>query len=331
LKVSTRLGLALFFGTTIACASTLDFGTMDKALHGDGLHGWMHGSEATGQLYVFTVRDPKDFFTHYEFPLVPHSPAIIEQLRKLGRHDEVLLKGELSPEGHPPQRHIEVTEVKLVKPYSDGLDLKRFELDPRLIDKLVKGHELVAKVHAVVAEGHGVVLDNQELVVPVYFKDNAQTKNLFRGDKIRLHYVIRKHPDEPVHLSPDPAVEKPVEVLSSILDVHGKPLTLEGFLVLFPKSPQINMDVYAIETVDSNGIALDYTLVNFEDADTFKKIQEKLKKAWTESFKSAERGRNKLINRKIRLRATGTGNEVDPGQANPQILLPSTHSIEFLK
>jgi hypothetical protein len=40
-------------------------------------------------------------------------------------------------------------------------------------------------------------------------------------------------------------------------------------------------------------------------------------------------GRNKLISTKIRVRATGTFNEIDPNQANAQIVLDNVDALEI--
>jgi hypothetical protein len=83
---------------------------------------------------------------------------------------------------------------------------------------------------------------------------------------------------------------------------------------------------------DADGIERTYTLVNFEDADAFQAIRDKLAAAWEQRAADAVDGRNKQLNPKVRLRASGTLNVLMPNQANPQILLsgPDALTVELL-
>ncbi|MGZ3706939.1 MAG: hypothetical protein ACXVA8_13000, partial [Bdellovibrionota bacterium] len=110
--------------------------------------------------------------------------------------------------------------------------------------------------------------------------------------------------------------------------LHGKPAALDGELVLFPKSPEIIFNVFALLQHLDNGLTRQYTLVNFDDPALFKKIREKLQAEW-DKFPAYVNGRNKLVSTKVRVRAKGTFNEIDPGQANPQILLKSVDDVEL--
>ena len=59
-------------------------------------------------------------------------------------------------------------------------------------------------------------------------------------------------------------------------------------------------------------------------------IRRKLQDAWDAAGPGAAvSGRNKLISTKVRVRAKGTFNEIDPNQANAQIVLSGVDSLEI--
>jgi hypothetical protein len=63
----------------------------------------------------------------------------------------------------------------------------------------------------------------------------------------------------------------------------------------------------------------------------FETIRTKLQGAWDSAgTDAAVSGRNKLISTKVRIRATGTFNQIDPNQANAQIVLDGPDAIEIL-
>jgi hypothetical protein len=121
-----------------------------------------------------------------------------------------------------------------------------------------------------------------------------------------------------------------VKILESIRSLHGKAATLEGALILFPKSPEIMFNVFAVNQELQSGLKRQFTLVNMEDPAAFAKIREKLQAGWDKHKDDYVNGRNKLISRRVRVKATGIYNEIDASQANPQILLKSADSIEIL-
>ena len=47
----------------------------------------------------------------------------------------------------------------------------------------------------------------------------------------------------------------------------------------FPKSPQISVDVYAVQVIDADGVSREYTLLN-ENPAIFQTIRTKLGMAW---------------------------------------------------
>lgn len=320
-----------------ASAAEVDLQKLEAALKSTGVSGRVHGAVFERGLSVWTYREPGDFFSHYEFPLITEDANVAELLKKVKRHDKVWIKGAFA-KNQAPQKHIVVSELKIEESWKNpvpGADqLPPYEPKVKIPEDLQQKSELVARVHAIAAGGKVLVIDYRGAILPVFIKNPdvsaGVAKNLFRGDKIRLHFVLRDYPDQPTHLSPDPAKEKAIERLVSIVEGHSKPVTKEGVLVLFPRSPQIVFDVFALQAEDADGVELEHTLVNFESPEVFQKIREKLAQAWELKKATAIQGRNKLVNPKIRIRAKGLLNVVDPNQANPQILLRAPEDVEIL-
>jgi hypothetical protein len=130
-----------------------------------------------------------------------------------------------------------------------------------------------------------------------------------------------------MHLAVNESAPDPLTVIDSIAAKNGKPAVVEGALMLFPQSPEIKFNVFAVQELLANGLNRQYTLVNMDDAAVFQKIRDLLQKAWDKSPGQYTNARNKLLSNVIRVKVTGTFNEVDPSQANAQILLPSADSI----
>jgi hypothetical protein len=326
-----KLVLGALFAVLVSAAAhgqspllgqAVDLPALEKELSTNGLQGWVHGAAPEFDQYVFTWRDPNDFFLHFEFPLITANPAVKAELAKLGRHDEIVVKGKFASL-HAPIKHIRLKSVQVVTKFSSGIKVPHYQREAKLPDDLVGKSELVGKVHAVVEDGKILVIEYKDAVVPVYVADNTHSKDLFRNDKIRLHYKLRQHPGSPSHVELDSTAAKPIEVIEHLVDLHGKPAVVEGTLVMFPKSPQVKFNVFALQVTDKDGVKREHTLVNFDDIAVFEAIRDKLQALWDSEPTGVVDGRNKLLNTKIRLRATGTGNVVDPGQANPQVLLKS--------
>jgi len=301
---------------------------LEKQLKGTGLSGWIHGASEPLSLFVFTYREPGNFFSHVEFPLIAGSEGIERTLRTLTRHDEVSLKGYFLENG-APIRHIFVESLSLIKKYESPLPQSQdpYPYQATLPDELLNKSEIFVKVHAVANEGKVLVVEYKDAVLPVVISQPTLSKGLFRNDKVKLKVRVRSHPEQPTHVSLDTSKPEPLVVTDRMVDWHGKKGSVEGALVLFPKSPQVNFNVFALQLIDENGVAREFTLVNFEDDVIFSKIRQKLQNFWDAAPAGVENARNKLINRQVKLRATGTFNVVDPGQANPQILLTSPEAI----
>lgn len=307
----------------------IDYAAIEKELTGKGLEGWVHGSSEKMNQWVLTYRTPGNFFEHTEFPLVGESPDKIDLLKVLVRHDHVRVRGTFITNG-APLRHISVKEIDVLEKFTQPEAAKEYHYKAEIPKDLEGKDELIAKVHAVAGEGTILVLEYKDAIVPVPVMKPELTKNLYRNDKIKLKYYIKKKPGSPTHIALNPTVKDPITVLESVVQLHGKPADLEGELVLFPKSPQVLFNVFALHQSDGDGVDREYTLVNFDDPDLFRTIREKLQKAWDAHPEGVTNARNKLINTSVRIRAKGVFNVVDPGQANTQILLSSLDSIEVL-
>ena len=74
-------------------AMAVDVDQIEKDLKGPGVTGWIHGAVHDRGLYVFTYRNPKNFFDYIEMSLLTKDPQIQEKLTTLNRHDKILVKG----------------------------------------------------------------------------------------------------------------------------------------------------------------------------------------------------------------------------------------------
>jgi hypothetical protein len=314
---------------------SINLAELEKALLGDGLTVWIHGAAPEFEQYVFTYRDANDFFVYQDFSLLAASDQVRQVLQNVGRHDQVKIKGSFG-QNPSPQKHIVVTDLQVVKKFDPTTqptwpgNIPPYQHTTQLPSDLLGKNEMLAVVHAAPENGGVVVVEYGDAVVPVFVENNTLTKNLYRGDKVKLHYQVMKFPKKPTHLKLDTSVAKPIDVIDSMVAWHERPVTLEGSLVYFVRSPQIRFDVYALQTVDKDGLKRNFTLVNLSDMQVFQSIIAKLEKVWKEKGTTAVNGRNCLINHQIRVRAKGLANVISPAQANPQILLDSANDIEIL-
>ena len=308
-------------------ANAVDLKQVEQELTGAGAVGWVHGSVKDEGIFVFTYRNPKNFFDYVIMSLVPKDDFIATQLTSLGRHDKVRVKGSFlwNPS---PQKHIEVTEIARVEEFK--LPGGPFQREAKIPDDLKKQSCASFLVHAVAGEGHIVVLEYKDSIVPMFSEFPELTKNLFRNDVIRACYVLQTFPGRPTHLNIDAAEKEPIKVTEAITALHGKPADMTGALVLFPKSPEIIFNVFALQQELSDGLKRQYTLVNFDDPELFKKIREKLQAAWDKYPNDFVNGRNKLMHKKVFVRAKGVYNQIDKNQANPQILLKSVDDVQII-
>ena len=101
-------------GANAAPTPRLDMKKLEGELATSGLTGWIHGAVDGQSLYVFTYRDPEDFFTSIELPLIARSEALQKTLRSLHRHDRVRVKGRFLPNS-APLRHLLVSDLEVLE------------------------------------------------------------------------------------------------------------------------------------------------------------------------------------------------------------------------
>jgi hypothetical protein len=232
-----------------------------------------------------------------------------------------------------PLGHILVTDVRVVKKYTPNVDVSAHQYSVSMADLVadLKGKDaLYGVVHAQTTGGGVLVIDYKDTVLPVFVSEahREAAKALYRGDIVGLAYTARETPHEPLHLETNASVAKAIEVYDHMVWCNGHDVTLTGELVLYERSPQISIDVYALRHTDANGMQRNWTLINFDDMEVFDAIQKKVADAWTAQKASAVVGRNFQVNPKIRVTAAGVMNVVSPSQANPQINLPTADSLQ---
>ena len=306
----------------------LEPGVLEEELSNNGLIGRIHGAVPEAGLFLMTVRDPNNFFQAINYSLVPENAKVLETLNSLNRHDRICLKGEFLT-NPSPQKHIHVKKISVFESWPQPKNLSDYEREVKLPLALKGKNEFIGKVHAIDAQGTILVLEYGDAILPVFVKQAAYTKELYRGDIVKVHFRRQEKPGLPLHLNLDPEVDPPLEVLERIASLHGKKTVMEGRLVKFPQSPQLKFDVFAIEK-ETWGTKRNFTLVNFQDSEKFRQIREKLAKIWQKHPQTIVKGRNMLINPQLNLKVQGTVNVVSPQQANPQILLESSESIELI-
>lgn len=329
LNFAFAMALTLTFLCTNACA--LDLVKFERELKSEGAIGEIHGVVADRELYVFTYRNPENFFDFKEISLIPVNEEIKSQLKGLTRHDRVKIKGQLLA-NHSPQPHAEISSLEVVTSYQQHPGTRDYEYQAIIPDDLQNQDQATFLVHAVHAQGKILVLEYKDAVIPVYVRDNKWTSSLARNDVIKMKYKIKRSPKSPTHMLLDESQENALEVMESVMQMHEKKADVQGALVMFPKSPQVKFNVFAVLQKLPQGLNRQYTLINFDDPEIFLKLREKLQKAWDEAGDSAwVNGRNKLISTRLQVRAKGLFNEVDPNQANVQIILKSVDDLEIIK
>ncbi len=307
---------------------------LEAKLKGEGVTGEIHGANEDSKLFVLTVRNPTDFFDNIQLPLTSDSPEILASLAQIKRHQFYTVKGEFIT-NKAPIKHINLSSLVLAKDYHSEIDQLAHQYKGNT-SELKNMTEFTGRVHAIGEEGKMLVMEYIDRIVPVFVSEPASqnmVKNLYRGDLIKLKYKTRTEPEAPLHLGLQPSSNNPIFVLESLVKSHGSPIEKSGYLIKFPKSPQINTNIYALLVEDIGGTTIQYTLTNFESPVLFKQIREKLEKVWNENLGSIENDRNKLVNRKLLVHGKGISNMVDAGQANPQILINTIDdlAIEVLK
>ncbi|MDJ0572506.1 MAG: hypothetical protein QNJ53_26190 [Pleurocapsa sp. MO_192.B19] len=304
----------------------LELTQLSQELTNTGLIGRIHGAAGKAQMFVMSVREPDNFFSHREFSLLANDQKTRDTLNQTNRHDRVCIQGNLIA-NPSPQKHIAVNSIRVLESWTQPEGFTPYERQTDIPDQLQDQTSLIGKVHAIGESGKILVMEYQDGVIPIFVTETKYTQDLYRGDIVKLSYQIQQRPQQPTHLQLDTTVEKPFEVIDAIAAWHNQAQTLTGNLVKFPQSPQLKFDVYAME-VDTKGIERYFTLVNFENITEFENIRHKLAKIWDDNAATAISGRNMLINPEVTIEADGVINIISPEQANPQILLDSAEQVQ---
>lgn len=291
----------------------------------NGIELEVHGIDNELERYVGTYRSPGNFFDFQHFALTSEDSDIVDTLKTLRRHDKVVIRGSV-PNLRRPFLHIEIVEILKITPSN-----LNFEEHTHGIPAELTGlSTITVKAHAVDPSGKMLVVDYNDAIFPVLVPQphRAAAARVDRGDLLKIRFEVKTSPERPVHLS---LLEEPksLEILEHMSDFHGTPVTLEGSLVLFEASPQVIFNVFAVRKDLGNGIHREYTLVNFDDPDFFKRLREKLQDAWDKHPAEPVNVRNKFIKPGLRVRVSGKMNFVDPQQANPQILIDDLENVKF--
>ncbi|HAG91927.1 MAG TPA: hypothetical protein DCL41_08650, partial [Bdellovibrionales bacterium] len=245
----------------------------------------------------------------------------------LHRHDFVRIRGQINGKINTPQAHILVKSIEVLSDYDGGFgEHPPYEHNTQLPRDLQNKSQAIFKVHAVVPSGPLMILEYGDVNVPVIVpvELTSQIAGLYRGDKVEMQYELARSPKSPSHL-----VMKSLRVLDALVEQHGTPIHHCGELVMFPKSPQVKFNVFAIKKDIGDNLFRTYTLINFDDVDLFLAFRAKAQKAWDAQVSTAVRGRNYYINDKIEACATGKVNMIDPTQANPQIVIERLEDLNF--
>jgi hypothetical protein len=334
-KYTTSILTLIIAFISLNALADINLDDLEKALKTTGLVGEIHGASNDSKLYVFTYRNPDNFFENIQLPLTTESTDIGAQLITTKRHQFYKITGEFL-DNKAPIKHINIKSMVLTKDYTSELDQTAYQYKTDL-NTLYSRKSFIARVHAVAEDGKMLVVEYGDRIVPVVVLEAEQVqlvKTFYRGDLIKLFFSVRKSPEAPTHLNLekkqnlDPNTN-PVELLESLVKSHGSPIEKTGYLIKFPKSPQINTNIYALLVEDVDGSTIQYTLTNLEDPKIFKATREKCEKIWNENQGLSENDRNKFVNRHVIVHAKGKSNMVDRGQANPQIILSSVDDLEF--
>jgi len=302
---------------------------VERQLTTTGLVVEIHGASPGLSLFAVTYRSPTNFFEFVQLSLVARDAAVESQLRTMQRHDRVRIKGSLLP-NPSPQMHILASSIELVANYVPAIAAPPYEYSQtaRDLDGKSSGRFLV---HIARPDDGILVVEYKDAVLPIFVLNKQLLTGLARNDVVQLRFRQQDHPDRPTHLRLDEAHREPLRVVDRITSKHGKRADMKGALVLFPKSPQIVSNVFAILEELPGGLTRQYTLVNLASERRFAEIRTKLQAAWDRHAAPGDyvNGRNKLVSLKVRVRARGIFNQTDSGQANPQILLESADSISL--
>ncbi len=291
-----------------------------------GVQVEIHGADHKNGLYAISYR-PKNFFdfiiislqADYTAPTFADVKAKLETLR---RHDFIQIRGNENDFVLSHQNHVMVKDLTILSKFSSTYDKLVDEyVHSTKVSELIQGKtSLIVKVHASLVDGKVLMVEAGDANIPVVVKNPALTRDLYRGDKVDIKFAVQQFPGSPVHLVLDNSLDA-VKMLDSVAKVHGQPQNLCGELVMFPKSPQVLFNVFALKVSIGDGLFRTFTLINFEDPKLFQELREKMQIVWDANTSTMVAGRNYFINPAIKICAKGMGNMQVATQANPQILL----------
>jgi hypothetical protein len=334
-----------------------------KTFQTQGLKGRIHAAIPSQNLYLFTYRNPQNFFDSIYCSVLAQSSEAKSGLTKLHRNDGVILKGsQILFNNKLPHLLVESVEpYDFYTPSSNPLLLPLHATDKPVENSAIKNHLTSPQiksqqgyflVHAVLEGGQIVVLEssNREiLMLPIKSSSPLlkYTRSLWRGDAILISsYETLPFPPRPHHLkiTGNPKhPEKAIQVIDRVQNKHQQKITVEGRLILFPKSPLINRDVWAIESLETQRLKTQsvidttspqfppryYTLVNFETQGLQIRIDEKLKTLWQNAPGHVEDLRHKYGKPNLIIKVSGRFNIVDPNQANAQLVISELNEISL--
>jgi len=305
----------------------------------EGIRVLVHGADHKRGYYVASWSNPQSFFNRYNFSFVSQKPEIRDQISELKRGDALFVKGPVRV--HKGQPHILIEAFELRKPFEPGVVFDGGAYAPKteLPGELAAGGRESGRqefyVHATDQGGKIIVLEFGDTIVPMYVKSAEHTSGLHRGDYVDVAYTISSsdNPHRPVHLILNETAEEPVRVLDEIVTQHQQDLDVTGRLVMFPKSPTINNNVFAVEVRHKRFPDLParyFTIVpeDFE-SDSFQAFRDLFHAAWDQDSRIFK-GRNKYIHLNLNVNVKGTGNVVSQNQANAQIFT-DLEKIQIIK
>ena len=315
--------------------SATDYQAMSDALKSEsGLVLEVHGGDIEHGLFVLTWRDKNNFFKYMQLPVTGRNNDAKQIIAGLHRHDRVRIWGEFDLFLPAGQRHIDadriVVENQFVSACQD-LKLPPYQYQAKLPDDLKGLTEIIVQVHGVMNGGQTLMVQYKDVLIPVIAPDPAKVADLYKGDKIKIQFTIAAYPKSPMHLQLKEG-DDAVQVLKSVQEVNpkgdnDKPKRC-GTLVMFKESPVITSNVFAVKTDIGDGYDWTFTLFN-PDPKVFSAIRQKAQQYWDAYTYSARCGRNYVLNPNIQVCAAGEGNDEDPAQANPQIMVESPDDVTF--
>lgn len=298
---------------------------VQQKLASEGLVGHIHGTMIDERMIVFTVRDEADFSNFQIFTLI--FTQVDDRARQLKRHDKLRVFGVLL-KNPSQQRHIMVSKFEVLQRSPIVYDYRHQTVLP---EALVGKERIIALVHAIDSEKRILVIDYHDAIIPVFVADSTTLPEVFtklhRNDIIEIPFVIRNHPRRPPHLE----LNGTLKVIDAIVDRHGKTVTYEGYLTMFPDNTQTQLNVFSLVRDEGiEGIERLYTMTNFRDPGKFFRITRLLQTLWDERIASVSIARNRYNNRELRLRITGKIAVARKNQVNPMLILKSRQAIEVL-